>query len=479
MTHQVGPGGLYPGLGDLVDAQVLAPGDLVELYPKPPGEFYTATLKWTYPVPGVVDPITFRGINDANGKRPVFDGRGKIMEAPRAFFEFYASNGTGGVRIDDGAWIVENLEFAYAINATNEMNAAGVRNANAASVIVRGCKIWNCASGVMSSESSGETIIEDCDIGFCGYGDGHSHCIYTSGMTFRLRHSRIHDSIWGQNVKSRNRFVEIAHNQIFYSRDGEIGVIQAGDGTPEDSQLTSQPGSNALILDNEITTRPDRSGGNKNAVVVFGKDMGTVGRNGTLYFHGNKIHAQHAENVPIKLSGSTTSLDARHNKFMGTLNILDERDPAVEVYGEANWHDIAADEPEAFVNPAAYTYEMGDGSFDAAPANRRLHSAIATPENIRDWNDQGGLGIEWDAVPGALFYRIWRAQLVNGQGVDASTIWGGATDTQYVDTFQHGPSSDSKRNQYVYRVQAVNMDGGQSELSAGWIKEHGEPGYAE
>lgn len=480
MTYRVGPGEDcdYPGMPELIDDGVLAPGDVVEITATPPEKTYKSAIKYVYPVAGDKTPITFRGISDAQGKRPVFDGRGKVMEAPRAFFEFYGSTGTGGVVTNDGAWVVENLEFQYAINSNSDMNACGVRNANAASVTVRRCKIWNCCMGVMSSEASGLTAIEDCDIGFNGYGDGHSHNIYCMGQRFALHNSRIHDSIVGQNVKTRNRYVVIAYNQIFASRDGEIGIIQAGDGTPEGAALTSQPGSNALVLDNEITTRTDRSGGNQSAVVVFGKDMGSTGRNGTLYCHGNKIYANNPANNHIKLAGGTTKLDARHNKFIGSKNILYEADPALAVAGELNWTADDAIVPEQFTKPAAYYFSMGEEEAYAKPARANLHGTIGTPVNLRDWNDQGGIGIEWDAVPGALFYRIWRYHMQNGAGVDNNTIWGGAVEPRYVDTFQHVDSTPSKKNQYVYRVQAVDFNGSQSALSTKWIKEHGVPGYA-
>src|SRR5262245_57014815 len=114
----------------------------------------------------------------------------------------------------------ENLEFAWAQNNDNDLNAASIRSVNAASLTVRNCKIWNCAMNVMSSDESGETIIEDSDIGFNDYGDGHSHCIYVMEQKFHLHNSHIHDSIVGQNVKTHNRYVDISYNEIFFSRDG-------------------------------------------------------------------------------------------------------------------------------------------------------------------------------------------------------------------------------------------------------------------
>jgi hypothetical protein len=480
MTYRIGPGEDcdYPGMPELVNDEVLQPGDVVEITATPPEKLYKSAIKYIYPVVGGTAPITFRGISDEHGNRPLFDGTGKVMEAPRAFFEFYGS-ALSPATPNDGAWVLENLEFAHAINSASDMNACAARNSNAASLRVKNCKIWNCCMGVMSSEASGETIIEDCDIGFNGYGDGHSHNIYCMGQRFQLYRSRVHNSIVGQNVKTRSRYVDIRYNTIFASRDGEIGIIQAGDGTPEGAALTSHPGSNAIVVDNEITTRTDRSGGNKTAVVVFGQDMGTVGRNGTLYFHGNKIYANSADNNHIKLAGPTTSLDARHNKFIGSKNILYQEVPAIAVTGQLNWAEPDAAMPEQFVEPAVYSFTMGEEfTADAEPGRRNLHSSIQVPENFRDWNDQGGLGFEWDAVAGALFYRIWRYHMENGKAMDNNTVWGGATEPRYVDIFQHVGSTSSKKHQYVYRVQAVDLNGSQSAQSSKWIKEHGQPGFA-
>ena len=480
-TYRIGPGEDcdFPGFPELLSAGVLAGGDVVEVMT---GKVYKAAQKYIYPTPGAKDPITFRGISDENGRRPFFDGRGKSLDSPRAFFELYGSQtgqGTG-----DGAWVVENLEFMYAKNNDSDMNAAAVRNVNT-SVRVRGCKIWNMAAGVMSSNQSKDTIIEDCDIGWCGYGDGHSHNIYVDGERFQLRNSRIHDSTMGQNVKTRNRFVDISYNQIFYSRDGEIGIIQTGSGQPADDPIsaTSQPGSNALVCDNEIVTRSDRGDGNRATVITMGKDMGTVGRNGTLFLHGNKISCQNAFNEPVRLSGSRSNLDARHNKFLGVSPmVVTVRDEPGKITGELNWISPDAETPDQFVNPAAYYYAFGEGasevSGNTAPGSRRLHSAIQAPTGFRDWDDQGGLGFEWNPVPGALFYRVWRYLLQNGKPANSNTVWGGATEPRYVDIFQNYPSKEGKRNQYVYRVTAIDLNGSQSALSAKWIKEHGQPGYA-
>ena len=461
----------YPGLGELQKAGVLKPGDLVELLND---HLYTGTIKWTYPVAGAVEPITFRGISDAQGKRPVYDGRGKMMESPRAFFEVYGSSTSSR---GDGAWVIENLEFTYARNNDNDLNAAGIRSVNAGSLVVRNCKIWNCAMGIMASDESGETIIENCDIAFNGYGDGHSHCIYVMGERFQLHNSRVHDSIVGQNVKTRNRYVDISHNQIFFSRDGEVGIIQSGSGLPEDSGVTRQPGSNGLVCDNEIITRKDRSGGNKAMVISFGLDENTCGRDGTLYLFGNRLFLNNPDNEAVKLTGDKTRLDARHNKFVGSRKILYEKDPALSITGDMNWTEEDANVPPQFTNPADYSYTMGDEHTGAAtPAKRTVNATLPTPVNLRDWKGQQGLGTEWDPVPGAAYYRIWREKRYNGQASE-NTIWGGSTEPRYVDTFQHYDSTPSERKQYAYRVVAVDSNGNQSPQSAAWVMEHGTSGH--
>lgn len=476
-TYRIGPGEDcdYKGPVELLAANVLRPGDLVEVMPAT----YRAACKYIYPTAGSTIPITFRGVPDASGKRPVFDGRGKMLEAPRAFFEFYGST-TQGIAID-GAWAVENIDFQYAKNNDNDMNAAGVRSVNAASVRVVGCRIWNCASGVMSGNKAGEIVIEDCDIGFAGFGDGHSHCIYVQGRVFRCRNSRIHDSTMGQVIKTRNRFVEIAYNQIYSSRDGEVGIIQNGNGTAAESEggLTGEPGANAIVVDNEIVTRRDRAEGHRANVITFGRDMGVFGRNGTLYCHGNRIYQHSGYNVAITLSSDRVSLDARHNKFLGvSKNIfLDKHSGAVLVSGELNWAAPDALVPSAFVRPAVYQYEMGGQSSVADPGRRSVRTILSAPGNVRDYPEEGGWAIRWDPVPGATFYRIWRYIRLNGVGKTGATVWGGAVEPWWVDCFQHYPSTEGTKREYVYQIEAVDFTGSKSPMSQKWVKEHGAPGY--
>ena len=112
----------------------------------------------------------------------------------------------------------------------------------------------------------------------------------------------------------------------------------------------------------------------------------------------------------------------------------------------------------------------------ATPGKRTVNVTPATPTNLRDWTGQQGLGVEWDPVPGAQYYRAWRDKRYNGQSAE-KTIWGGSTTTQYVDTFQHYDSTPSERKQYAYSIVAVDAAGNQSAQSAAWVMEHGQSGH--
>lgn len=453
-TLSVGPGQEFATPAALPQ---LLPGDVVEIHSgvyKTPRKYFGGGT--------ASQPVIIRGVGPT---KPVFDGRGLTLSIPRAFFELY---GSSDPKVSgQGYWIVENVECRYAQNRASEMNAACVRNVNSASVTIRNMKAWNNCSGVMSSEASGDTIIEDSDIGFNGYGDGHSHNLYLMGQRAIVRRSRIHDSIVGQNIKTRNRFVELSYNEIYNSQDGEIGIIQAGDGTPAGAALTSQPNSNALVVGNIITTRASRGSGNCCTVVVFGQDMGTVGRNGTLYFTGNTVQALASNSmVHLKLDGSEVGLDARYNWFLGSKLILDQREATNKpIVGMNNWAEAGARIPAGFSTPALFPFvDAAGAALEARPGVFPPALPISSPQNVEQVLGQGGQALKWDPVPGAAFYRIYRQPRINGVG-QWRTIWGGSVDASYVDTFQQPVSSLTTLREYLYSVAAVDSDGNESARS--------------
>lgn len=449
---EVGPGQQYESLNALPKLQ---PGDVVEIH----SGVYKSFLKF-YGAGTAAQPITFRGVGPS---KPVFDGRGLVMEVPRAFFEFYGTTAPP-VNSGTGYWIIENLEFRYAQNRESSMNAACVRNVNT-NVIIRNIKCWNNMAGIMSSEESGLTQVEDSDVGFNGQGSGLTHNFYLMGERAVLKRNKIHDSIAGQNVKTRNHFVELSYNEIYNSRDGEIGIIQAGQGNVATSGLTSQPNSNAIVVGNVITTRADRAGGNCCTVVVFGRDMGTIGRNGTLFFYGNTVNARNPLNTHLKLLGSESGLDARFNTFLGSKNILDLRDPTNKpIVGTNNWLEPGAKlVPAGFSTPAQFPYMDPDGApLTARPGLPSKTVVVPTPANI---TSPASMSLQWDPVPGAAFYRIYRQNSTNGK-LGVNPIWGGSTEPNYTDMFLHYPSTATKKLEYLYRVAAVDADGNESVMSA-------------
>lgn len=439
----------------------LLPGDLVTIGS---GTYTNMPKKW-FGDGTAAKPITIRGVGPT---APIFDGRGLTLEAPRAFFEFYGT--AEPPQTGRGYWVLENVECQYAQNRATTANGACARNVNAQSLTIRDIKAWNGYSGVMSSEGSGTTTIEDSDIGFNGHGQGLSHNLYMMGQRFILRRSRIHDSIVGQNVKTRSRVVEITQNEIFNGRDGEIGIVQAGDGTPAGAALTSNPNSNALVATNVITTLANRNGGNCCMVIAFGRDMGTIGRNGSLFLYGNTITLNNPQHNAVTVFGSANenkpSLDARMNTFVGAGGIISQREALKAIAGYGNWTETGAKLiPNQWTTPAVFDWldDTGLTLISRPPVARK--KPLGIPQNVRNVVGLGGIGVQWDPVPGAAYYKILRQFKTNGKLDPVITTWGGASEPLWVDMFGQPASTATSKREYVYRVIAVDAAGNVSGAS--------------
>ena len=188
-TYEVGPGKTYTTIAGVPSLQ---PGDIVEISP---GTYYEVK-RWTDA--GTADqPITIRGVG---ATRPVVDATGRTVDGalpnPRAVFQVEASN-----------VVIENLEFT---NARNGNNGAGIRvttcGVTTVNTVIRNCRITYCDMGVMCNGND-DLLIEYCEIAFNGTDlySGYSHNLYLGGGRTTLRFCHVHDSLHGQNVKSRGR----------------------------------------------------------------------------------------------------------------------------------------------------------------------------------------------------------------------------------------------------------------------------------
>ena len=227
-TYQVGPTRAYQTVGSLPS---LSPGDIVEIDPAT----YNEVKRWTRPGTAT-QPIIVRGVGAA---RAVFDATGQNVDGalphPRAVFQVAADYVT-----------LENLEFQ---NARNGANGAGIRVTSGNNVTVRNCRITACDMGIMSDNSS-NLVIEASEIASNGIAlyDGYSHNLYLGGSSTTIRFCFIHDSLYGQNFKTRAHYTELLHNYIADSQDGEVGLVDAAE--------TAATNSHAVMIGNIIISKP-------------------------------------------------------------------------------------------------------------------------------------------------------------------------------------------------------------------------------
>src|SRR6185312_10500856 len=184
-------------------------------------------------------------------------------------------------------WVLEHLELTHAANGSN--NGAGFRvTAGGHDLTVRDCSIHDNQDGAMSDGPSTITL-EANDIFHNGANDGQSHNLYLQGDTVRLVGNHIHDSVGGQDVKLRTRYVELIANVIENGGNYEIDLIQG--------PYTSMPNANAVLIGNVIVRAT--SANNNYQTILFGTDNPndtTPSRNGALYALGNTFVLRNTSN---------------------------------------------------------------------------------------------------------------------------------------------------------------------------------------
>ncbi|HJZ87668.1 MAG TPA: hypothetical protein VKN99_20980, partial [Polyangia bacterium] len=343
-TYQVGAGMPYPTLASLPR---LVPGDVVEINPGT----YNEVKRWT-DSGAVGNPITIRGVGSA---RPVIDASGRsvdgVLPNPRAVFQ-----------IEGGNIVIENLEL---VNARNGDNGSGIRvtGSGAVNVVIRGCKIDNCDMGIMS-DGNDNLLIDASEIASNGTSSfsGYSHNLYLGGQKTTIQYSYIHDSLYGQNVKSRGHYTELLYNFIADSQDGEVGLVDAAE--------TSAPNSNAVMIGNVVVSKPRMSGWNNGRFVWFGQDQGGA-HNGTLYLINNTFMAGDARIYFVDANASGASIVASNNIFYNSNTITGGNGP---LSGSNNCVPSTAAVPSG-LGATVMAADLGL----ASPSSRDFHLLAGSP----------------------------------------------------------------------------------------------------
>ena len=312
-TYNVGPGQSYPTMNSLPP---LNPGDLVQVN----SATYSETFRFTRAGTSA-SPIVIRGVG---ATRPIFDGTGLNVDGalpnPRAIFQVEASYVT-----------IDNIEFK---NAANGNNGAGIRITNTSSTttlntIINNCKITYCDMGMMS-DSCDNLLIQSCEVAFNGTSlySGSSHNFYLNGNKTTLKYNYIHDSLYGQNFKTRGHYTELLYNTIANSQDGELGFV--------DSALTATANSNAVMIGNVVIAKVRGAAWNHGRFIQFGEDVGGT-HTGTLYAINNTFYSYDNRMQFVNVNVASASAVMVNNICFGADSIA-----AGTVRGSNNWMQSTA-----------------------------------------------------------------------------------------------------------------------------------------
>ena len=269
-------------------------------------------------------PILIIGVGKT---RPVFDADGLsvtgVGSIPRAIFQIEGSH-----------IVIDNLEFK---NARNGDNGAGIRLNQSESVAIRNCYIHHCDMGIQGGDRK-TALIEDCEVAFNGTPEynGYSHNFYMLGNGVVVRRCYIHDSLYGQNYKSRAHYNELWYNWIVDSNEGEVGPV---DGKGD----TDRPYSNTVLIGNVIVSKPDRTG-NKAKYVLFGSESGGS-HDGTLFAFFNVFVAGNPKVKFIQLADPQSHAVVENNIFFGSDLIYERWNETSLLQGRDNWVGVGATVP--------------------------------------------------------------------------------------------------------------------------------------
>jgi ferric-dicitrate binding protein FerR (iron transport regulator) len=312
-TYLVGPG---QRCATLSDVPVLAPGDVVELQ----AGTHHGAVRWATNGTAL-RPITVR--SPSAGSPALLDGAGiaiGIGQVPPAVLTIAGAH-----------YIIEHLDVAHARNGGT---ATGITcTAGASHTILRDCRIAQCDKGIDATDD--DLLIDQCEVGNCGSpgNDGFCHGLLLAGARAVVQRCTIHDTLNGQGIKCRSRYLELRACRIINAEDGELGIVDPAPG--------SGPDGNVVLIGNLLASKAGRRG-NQQRFIEIGNDFGGS-RHGTLFLINNTFVAADPRILFVSTAASAMPVVIDNTIFVGSDRIALPGSGGLS--GRCNWLPPTASTP--------------------------------------------------------------------------------------------------------------------------------------
>jgi hypothetical protein len=309
-VYEVGPGQAYASIG-AVPWGTLAAGDRVRIHgrPAPYREKILISNEGT-----AAAPISVCGVPDADGRRPVIDGKNATTRpGMRSMFQATQRRGVITVTADQtDAWgdkpkyvVIEGLEVRGAYpgstftddagnTAAYPDNAAGIFVERGESITVRNCLITGNGNGLFVASGDSEAVLSRNILvegnqfvgnSVAGRDREHHSYIEAAGVVYQYnRYRNMRAGAFGGALKDRSAGTVVRYNWI----EGGARALDLVEAEESFAMLGGLPEYRSTwVYGNVINLRGEDSA----SAVHYGGDSGVVGtyRKGTLYFYGNTV----------------------------------------------------------------------------------------------------------------------------------------------------------------------------------------------
>ena len=309
-VYEVGPGRAYTSIG-AVPWESLSAGDRVRIHARtqPYREKILLSNQAT-----AAAPISVCGVADAQGRRPVIDGRNATTRpGMRSFFQATQRRGVITVTLDQGGtWgqkpkymVIEGLEVRGAYpgstftddagnTAAYPDNAAGIFVERGESITVRDCLITGNGNGLFVASGDSEAVlsrnilVEGNDFvanSVVGRDREHHSYIEAAGVVYQYnRYRNTRAGSGGGALKDRSAGTVVRYNWI----EGGARALDLVEAEESFAMIGGLPEYRSTwVYGNVINLRGEDSA----SAVHYGGDSGVVDtyRKGTLYFYSNTV----------------------------------------------------------------------------------------------------------------------------------------------------------------------------------------------